>query len=145
MKSVVQITGLMVPLIALLLGCQGGGADSGKAGSAQPKQEATQPTAPTGDSYSVRGKVVAADTDRGELTVRHETIHNFIGPTGAAEEMHTMEMTFPVVDAVDLSAFEAGSAVRFTLVVNWQARKTAVITELEGLPAETELDFSGGH
>ena len=145
MKSFVQVTGLTVALIALLAGCNGGAADSGKSATAQPSQAKEQAEAPTGDSYSVRGEVVTADAERGELTIHHETIANFIGPGGSPEAMHSMEMTFPVVDSVDLSAVEAGSPVQFTLVVNWQARKTAVVTELEGLPADTELDFSGGH
>ncbi len=144
MKSLGQVTGLTVVLIALLVGCHGEGAQGGKSGKAQPTSK-KQTEAPTGDSYSVRGEVIAADAERGELTVHHETIPNFIGPGGSPEEMHSMEMTFPVVDAVDLSTVEAGRAVRFTLVVNWQARKTAVITEVEELPADTALDFSGGH
>lgn len=142
-----SLTGFLC-LVVLLLGCGGetpasDATSSDHSADGQPLSE-QPPAEPAGDSYSVRGKVVRVSKARRELTIRHESIPDFIDPTGAAEEMHAMEMTFATGDALDLSLAEEGAAIHFTLVVDWQARPSAVVTDFERLPADVELEL-GAH
>ena len=106
------------------------------------------PPAPAGpdQSYSVRGEIVRlpdpADPQH-EIWIRHEAIPDFTSEEGAVVGMDAMTMPFALAEEIDLSAYEIGEKIRFTLEVRWadQAQPAKVVA-VEKLPADTELVFA---
>jgi protein SCO1/2 len=78
--------------------------------------------------YELRGKVVAVDRAKGEVTVEHEDVKGY---------MPAMTMPFPLRDAEALKIVEAGDAIQAALVVTDDAYwlDTPVITK--GRPGGT--------
>src|SRR5687767_1918836 len=61
-----------------------------------------------GRRYELKGKVVSVDRAKGEASVEHEDIPDF---------MSAMTMDFPIRDAEALKVMEPGDRVQATLVV----------------------------
>jgi len=100
--------------------------------------------------YTVRGIIRSLkDPARpnSELQIHHEEIPEFVNGAGEVSGMHAMTMPFPsVADGVSMAGIEVGDKVRFTFGVSWTpvqgtTRRVPAwtITEIEELPAETEL------
>src|SRR5215208_7529166 len=61
-----------------------------------------------GQRYDLKGKVLAVDRARGEVSVDHEEVKGYMG---------AMTMDFPVRDAEALKVMEAGDQLQAVLVV----------------------------
>ena len=56
--------------------------------------------------------------------------------------MASMTMPFPLGDGINLDGYAVGDKVSFDFVVNWESSSPAwQVTNLEKLPADTELNF----
>jgi len=122
---------LVAALAPLLLAACGGG-------------DRTNDNADPGQSYTVRGEVVALPGGGGptdHLRIRHESIPSFVGFDGNVVGMASMTMPFPTADDVDLSGLAPGDKIEFTLVVRWEGSPGYQITEIHKLPPDTVLDF----
>jgi protein SCO1/2 len=88
------------------------------------------------ERYELRGKVVAVDRARGEVSVEHEEVKGYMG---------AMTMDFPVRDPEALKVMEAGDRLTATLVIaddggHWL--EDTVITR--GLPGAAAAQPAGG-
>ena len=98
--------------------------------------------------YTVRGQVSQlpeAGHPGSNLVIRHEAIDDFVSSDGERVGMGSMAMPFPVADDVSLAGIEPGDKVRFTLVVDWDGDPAYQVTDLEKLPADTELVYGKAH
>lgn len=94
--------------------------------------------------YSVRGEVIENHGDRTPrgLVLHHEAIDDFESITGDVWGMDSMTMPFLVSDDVTLDDLAEGDKIAFTLRVDWSDDDTPqIVTGLEKLPADTELEF----
>jgi protein SCO1 len=82
-----------------------------------------------GKRYDFKGKVVAVDRAKGEVTVEHEDVKGY---------MPAMTMPFPIRDADALKTLEAGDGIQATLVVTDDAYW------LEGAAITRTLPGGGG-
>lgn len=94
-----------------------------------------EPRATTGDTYTVRGKVVQVlEPPVGpEVQIAHEAIPDFVGRDGEVVGMAPMTMGFPAGDDVDLSGLEPGTPVEFTFHVDWEADRPLQLLEIRPL------------
>lgn len=126
-----------VCLLAAALGALGavGLAVSGCGEETDPGETAT----PVVAEYEVRGKVLELPDEAtgARLRIHHEAIPLFMSKAGEVTGMAEMAMFFPLGEGVDLTGYEVGDKVRFTMVVDWDPGW--YITTIEKLPPETEL------
>ena len=96
-------------------------------------------TAGGGATYTVRGVVVALPAgDRGELTLRHEALPDFVDRGG--ERVGMIAMTMPVPLAAEVApGIAVGDPVECTLRVDWEAERPAELIAVRELPAGTRL------
>jgi len=127
-----------VCLVSTLLGVLGtiGLAISGCGEGSEPDVTATTPVVV---EYEVRGEVLELpDAETGSrLRIHHEAIPLFMNKKGEITGMDEMAMFFPLGEGVDLSGYDIGDKVRFTMVVDWSPGW--YIKTIEKLPPETEL------
>ncbi|MEM1109848.1 MAG: copper-binding protein [Planctomycetota bacterium] len=97
-------------------------------------------------TYQTRGEVSSlpdADKPTSGLFIRHEAIPEFKNQDGEVEGMDTMTMPFPTDDGVDLAPLSVGDKVEVTFEVFTQGGvRGYAATQIDKLPADTELDFS---
>ncbi|QDU34413.1 Copper binding periplasmic protein CusF [Poriferisphaera corsica] len=91
-------------------------------------------------SYEVRGIVKSMPAEGGKMLLQHEAIPSFKNKKGRVVGMNSMTMPFPVGEGVEMSGLKEEDKVEVTFVVTW-GEKPYYITEIEKLPAETELNF----
>jgi Cu/Ag efflux protein CusF len=102
----------------------------------------TQPAAPAGggETYTVRGVVAALPADgRGDLTLRHEALPDFVDRGGERVGMDAMTMPFPLAAEVALAGIAVGDPVECTLRVDWEAERPVELIAVRELPAGTRL------
>lgn len=95
--------------------------------------------------YTVRGAIRQLpdpENPAAGLQIQHENIPDFADKTGAVVGMKPMIMPFTPAPELDLSGLSLGDKVSFTFDVDWDGSPMIVVTEIEPLPAETELDFT---
>jgi hypothetical protein len=109
----------------------------------------------TRQSYTVRGQVVTVPSQErpiDDLQIRHEAIPNYADREGKVvvnskgdRGMRSMTMSFPVAEGLSLEGIAPGDPVEFTFVVTWgESYPTYEVTQIQELPPDTPLDFSGG-
>lgn len=98
-------------------------------------------------TYEVRGIIEAlsaAGPPPSDMMIRHEAIPHFVNQHGVEVGMKTMSMPFPATETLDLSNLNPGDKVKFTFDVTWGGIDSGwVLTEIERLPADTELNLGG--
>lgn len=95
-------------------------------------------------TFLVRGVIRELPDPRDPLSglyIRHEAIDDWVGMDGEIQPMDSMTMPFPVSDDVTFEGIETGDKVTFTLVVDYDADPAIEVTEVQKLPADTELEF----
>jgi Cu/Ag efflux protein CusF len=96
--------------------------------------EVLSPAAPAAQTYTTPGVVERVPGDAVPyLTIRHETIPDFLDKDGKVIGMpaHAMEF-FAVSPAIDLSKLKAGQKVLLTFEVRWGPDEPrALVTKLE--------------
>lgn len=120
--------GLAALVLLAALACSGG-----------PGEEAASGEIAT---YSVRGLVRQAPTpERPQMLVYHEAIPAFADADGNVVGMDSMSMPFDLAEGVDVAGIEAGDKIRFDLEVEWSRTVPGLVTAVEELPADTELQL----
>lgn len=95
--------------------------------------------------YTVRGEIRQLPDGENPamgLQIRHESIPDFVNRDGDVVGMRPMIMQFTPAPDLDLSALVVGDKISFTFDVDWDGAPLMLVTEIEPLPADTELDFS---
>lgn len=84
-----------------------------------------------------------------EFKIHHEHIPGFKTKEGTVfvtadgvPGMKSMVMSFPLGEGVTLDGLEIGDKVRFSFDVNWGGRPPWVVTTIEEIDPETEIDFA---
>ena len=101
--------------------------------------------APADQTYTVLGVVTEVPDEHGRsdvVAIHHESIPDFVSSDGEVVGMHSMSMPFEVAEGVDLEVLSPEDPVRFTFEVRWNTSPTLLVTDIELLPPETEIDFS---
>lgn len=96
-------------------------------------------------TYTVRGEIrqlPSPENPASGLQIRHENIPDFVNRAGEVVGMKPMIMPFTPAEDLDLSALSVGDKVSFTFDVDWDAAPMMLVTNIEPLPADTELDFA---
>lgn len=111
--------------------------------------QAPAPPAPTGrepdQEYTVRGEIRQLPDDENPasgLQIQHENIPDFVNKDGEVKGMRPMIMHFTPAPDLDLSALAVGDKISFTFDVDWDGAPLMLVTEIEPLPADTQLEFS---
>lgn len=140
--SALALVALLGPALACGGPPAGNGGDAGSGGpDAADVDAADDPGART---YRVRGEVTAVPDPAdplSDLRIRHEAIDDFVGIDDEVVGMSSMTMPFPVAPQVPVADLAVGDKVAFTLAVDWDGEPAYQITEIEELPAGTELEF----
>ena len=113
---------------------EGDGAPQASASERQPDQ-----------IYVVRGQIAMLpdpENPSKSLQIQHENIPDFVNKAGETSGMKPMAMPFTPAPDVDLSGLAIGDKVRFTFDVDWDGSPLFLLTEIEPLAPETQLDFS---
>ena len=113
--------------------------------SACGQETADQALAPPAE-YQVRGvvrQIKEQSIGSTQLSIHHEAIPDFVGIQGDVVGMKSMTMPFTVAESVEWRDISPGMKIAFQLTVDWTAPEPALITRIEVLPTETELDLSG--
>ena len=113
--------------------------------SACGQKTADQAVAPPAE-YEVRGvvrQIKEKSIGSTQLSIHHEAIPDFVGIQGDVVGMKSMTMPFTVAESVELQDISPGMKIAFQLTVDWSAPEPALITRIEVLPADTDLDLSG--
>lgn len=95
--------------------------------------------------YTVRGEIRQlpdGENPASGLQLQHENIPDFVNRDGDVVGMKPMIMQFTPGPGVDLSDLSVGDKVQFTFDVDWDGSPLFMVTRIEPLPAETELDFA---
>ena len=95
-------------------------------------------------TYEVRGlvrKIKQQSIGRTQVSIHHEAIPEFVGIKGQVEGMKSMTMPFTVAESVDLEGIAPGTKIVFELTVDWSAPEPALITGIEVLPPDSELQL----
>ena len=100
------------------------------------------PAGPDG-VYTTRGRVEGVG--RTALAIRHEAIPTFRDREGQVSGMGSMAMRFFYPEGLDLEGIEEGDPVELTFEVHWSVEHTLLITAIDELPAETELELAADH
>jgi Cu/Ag efflux protein CusF len=144
--SVLAVMALLVSAAA----CGGGGEPAQPAGEgtdSASSQGADSAASPGADVYTVRGEITqlpAPDREGSELMVRHEPMPEFKNAKGEVVGMGAMTMPFPLAEGVSLEGLSVGDEVSLTFEVQFEPSTSFQTTQITKLPADTELDFSGG-
>lgn len=97
-------------------------------------------------SYTVRGVVInlvpEADS-QGRIVILHEAIENFENENGKKVGMEPMAMSFGVTKKVPLSEINPGDKVFINFDMRWKKDPRMLITRLEHLDKDTQLDLGG--
>ena len=101
--------------------------------------------APADHVYETRG-VIERLQDRSDerLMILHEEIPDFVGFDGKVAPMGSMTMPFQVGPGVSVSGLAVGSKVAFTFELRWRGPVDLLITSLEILPEDTQLEVVDG-
>lgn len=129
---------LFLPLaMTLVVSCTAPGGPSGGSGVA------TAELAPADQSYTVEGVIesIPADLSSSPMSIRHQSIDEFVDREGAVVSMHSMSMPFTVADTVSTDGLADGDAIRFTFEVRWESDPILLVTALDRLPADHAVDF----
>jgi len=132
------ISRLFLPVaMTLVVACTGSGSTSGGSGVA------TAQLAPADQAYTVEGVIesIPSDLSISPMSIRHQSIDEFVDREGAAITMHSMSMPFNVADTVSTAGLAHGDAIRFTFEVRWESDPILLVTALEQLPADHAVDF----
>ena len=94
-------------------------------------------------SYDVRGVVVKVLPSQNALMLLHEAMEDFKDQNGRVVGMMSMAMTFQVRSDVNVETLKVADKVRAHFVVRWNKNPRLVITKLEKLLPEEDLDLDG--
>lgn len=115
-------------------------------GTEQPESPPAAPTEREPDQvYTVRGEIRQLPDDENPasgLQIQHENIPDFVNRDGEVVGMKPMIMHFTPAPDLDLSALAVGDKVNFTFDVDWDGSPLFLVTDMESLPADTELEFA---
>lgn len=145
---------LTAGVLFLIGGCAGDGQDESGT-SAEPESSEAPAVASDAEAasggetpeiytYRVRGEIKELPDPNDPLSglyIRHEAIDEFVTMEGEVRGMDSMTMPFMVADPVSFEGIEVGDKVAFTLTVSWDADPSIQVTEVEKLPADTQLEF----
>ena len=95
-------------------------------------------------TYKIRGlvrQVKEQSIGSTQLSILHEAMPEFVGIKGEVEGMKSMTMPFTVAESVDLEGITPGTKIAFQLTVDWSAPEPALITGIEVLPPDSELQL----
>jgi Cu/Ag efflux protein CusF len=100
---------------------------------------------PADATYRTRGVVsqLPAAPD-GEMVLFHEAVREFVDRKGERSGMDSMSMPFAVAEGVPLEGIAEGDKVAFTFELRWEGDPTLLVTALEELPADAELQLGRG-
>ncbi|MFM9997211.1 MAG: copper-binding protein [Phycisphaerales bacterium] len=104
---------------------------------------AAKPLTPPDYVHFVRGRIEQLPEEGkpvNSLQIHHEPIEAWVRPDGRLG-MNSMIMGFNPADTVDLKKFTVGDLVEFRWEVRKRANGPSLITEMNKLPPETELNF----
>lgn len=76
-----------------------------------------------------------------QFMVKHEPIPNYVNQKGEVVGMNAMTMPFPPADEKLLEGLAVGDKVLLTWEVRWFGDPRSIVTKIEKLPPETELNF----
>lgn len=130
-RSLSAISCSLVALTTLLAACGG-------------QTQVSDDDLPPPAAYEVRGlvrQVKEQSIGRTQLSIHHEAMPEFVGIQGEVEGMKSMTMPFTVAETVDLEGVAPGTKVLFQLTVDWSAPEPALITGIEVLPEDFELQL----
>jgi Cu/Ag efflux protein CusF len=91
-------------------------------------------------TYTVRGEVAVLpgpDRPPGRITIRHEAIPEFVGPSGEVVGMEAMTMHFQLAEGVSTADLAPGDPILFTFEVDWASGSLPMVVRLEALPEES--------
>lgn len=141
---------LAAPAAAVLIaGCGSEQEQPTPAGEGPPPQT-EQPAGETPERepdqiYTVRGEIrqlPSPDNPAAGLQIRHEQIPDFVNREGEVVGMRPMIMQFTPSPDLDLGALSVGEKISFTFDVDWDGSPLFMVTKIEPLSPETELDFT---
>jgi hypothetical protein len=135
---------LLAPALVAGLGACGSEEEQPATGADQQTGEAPAQREPD-QIYTVRGEVRQLpdpENPAASLQIRHEQIPDFVNRDGDVVGMRPMIMPFTPAPGLDLSGVSVGDKITFTFDVDWDVAPTFLVTEIQPLPPETELDFT---
>ena len=98
------------------------------------------------ERYEVRAVVLEVQNEAGSpagLMLLHERIDGFKNREGQKDSMAPMAMFFQAGPGMDLQNLKPKDKVRITFEMHWQPETRLLITRLEALPQETQLNLEG--
>lgn len=112
----------------------------------RPRESETSSSAETtrAEIYEVRGEVVELPDPNDPTTgfyVRHEAIDEFRSMDGEIVGMDSMTMPFSVADEISFEGISVGDPITFRLTVDWDGDPMMQVTDIEKLPAGSELEY----